>query len=250
MQQIKSRPRLVIAFVALIVIITTGGCNKKNDSQLSATCSNGVMDGNEAGIDCGGGCNTCAAGQYRVKRIEPGNGGYMPPTDFYYLPDGRIDSLTIWLPDAYGIKYTYTANQVAEHFKDRESTYTLNSNGYAITRITTDTNGVVQDNQTYSYDAEGHLQNNATADTYVDGNLISSSGTSAVTYTYHMDKLNTLSNENKGQMYLGRESKNLKATATYAGTPPVTYTYSYQYDALKRVTRVEVGGIVTTYTYY
>tara|TARA_Y100000310_G_scaffold100506_2_gene98365 strand:+ start:3159 stop:4376 length:1218 start_codon:yes stop_codon:yes gene_type:complete len=58
------------------------GCGQpKNDSQPKSTCFNKVQDGDETGVDCGGGCKTCATctdgilnqGETRTK-LDLGNG--------------------------------------------------------------------------------------------------------------------------------------------------------------------------------
>lgn len=57
---LKSKLLLVAgAFIAMCLITGISGC-KENDT-LPQTCSNGVLDGDETGIDCGGSCTACAA---------------------------------------------------------------------------------------------------------------------------------------------------------------------------------------------
>lgn len=45
---------LIIGFVAMAVI---SGCKK--EATTTQTCTNGVKDGDETGVDCGGSCDTC-----------------------------------------------------------------------------------------------------------------------------------------------------------------------------------------------
>ncbi|HLP52840.1 MAG TPA: hypothetical protein VK154_18255 [Chitinophagales bacterium] len=57
---LKSKLLLVAgAFIAMCLITGITGC-KENDT-LPQTCSNGVLDADETGIDCGGSCTACAA---------------------------------------------------------------------------------------------------------------------------------------------------------------------------------------------
>jgi len=46
-------------FIALISITSFSGCDKKD--ALPQTCSNGIKDADETGVDCGGSCAACAA---------------------------------------------------------------------------------------------------------------------------------------------------------------------------------------------
>ncbi len=47
--------------VLLISMVTISSCSKDDDGDQPTTCSNGVKDGDETGIDCGGSCSVCAA---------------------------------------------------------------------------------------------------------------------------------------------------------------------------------------------
>jgi PKD repeat protein len=46
---------LIIGFIAIAAV---SGCKKENNTPQ--TCSNGVKDGDETGVDCGGSCTACA----------------------------------------------------------------------------------------------------------------------------------------------------------------------------------------------
>ncbi len=247
MQNPKTNLTAAIAFIALFVFMAMGGCKKDN---ATANCSNGVMDANESGVDCGGSCNACAATQYRIKTEISSLGSSQEGQQYFYRPDGQIDSVASLFAPFDGSKFTYTGNQVVQTYAGRVVTFTLNSDGYGITRVTTDTNGVVVSTQTHSFDTDGHP--NASQYTYANGNLVSVSSSPPTTYTYHLDKLNTITPENRGMKFLGADSKNVRSARiiTYSATTTTTDTFIYQYDALSRITRVESGNNVTTYTYY
>lgn len=246
MHKYKLNLAATVAIIALFICIAISGC-KKEDATVS--CSNGVKDGNEVGIDCGGDCSACSVSHYRVKRETfSTNAGQHYTIDYFYLPDGRIDSSSYFGNLPTYKKYTYPANKVIESYSDRINEYTLNTEGYAASVTIKDTQGYTLNTYTYNYDTDGHRIYNGGAYAYVDGNLMTISGSPGYSYTY-TDKPNTISSENKGQKYLGKDSRNLAATIT-AIAPPEAYSYTYQFDSLNRVVRVEDGRSVTTYSYY
>jgi hypothetical protein len=55
----KTLPSIFLSALIACLIVGTGGC-KKNET-VHQTCSNGIKDGDETGVDCGGSCTACAA---------------------------------------------------------------------------------------------------------------------------------------------------------------------------------------------
>ena len=243
-----------IALIALIVFTAIGGCKKDS----LGSCGNGKMDVGESGVDCGGGCKSCSAEQYRVKSVVRMQGGDTSTTNLFYTENGLIDSTSFFVRPANAIysisKFIYSNNQVS--FTNDNSgvigvafyRYTLNSSGYAVKLENMWYDGDVYYTKNLTYDAEWHLLEDSFT-TYANGNKVTGLDVTNTyyTYTYNTDKLNTISNENKGQKFLGRESINVLASQTKPGR---TITYNCQYDSLDRLVRVTEGGMVTTYNYY
>lgn len=80
---------------------------------------------------------------------------------------------------------------------------------------------------------------------------------STIIKTYYSDKLNTLSNDEEGVSFYGKENKNLVKTEQYTypdGTKNDISNYTYEFDAKGRVvkeTRVQGGNINISYiTHY
>lgn len=71
-------------------------------------------------------------------------------------------------------------------------------------------------NISYTYDGDNLSERHST----------SMSFSSVIQYTYYTDKENTIGNQNMGQPYLGKQSKNLAKTITGQGTP-LEYTYDF-----------------------
>ena len=63
-------------FFILAVSAVIFSCKKDDDGNTPSTCSNGIRDNDETGIDCGGSCTACA----------------ISSTTYYF--DGTIDANT------------------------------------------------------------------------------------------------------------------------------------------------------------
>ncbi len=50
----------LILVISVVAITFFSGCNKDDDKEVVATCSDGIQNGTETGIDCGGICNSCS----------------------------------------------------------------------------------------------------------------------------------------------------------------------------------------------
>ncbi len=241
-----------IALIALVVFMAMGGCKK----ETLGACGNGKMDAGESGVDCGGGCKPCSAGDYRLKSVVRIEGNDTATTNLFYTENGLIDSTSYFVRPANAIysitKFVYSNNQVSITNHNGGVVgiafcrYTLNSSGYAVKLENGWYDGYVYDSTSLTYDTEWHLLEDSLT-TYANGNRVTGPNE---TYTYYTDKLNTIGNENMGQKYLGRQSRNVLASKTRTGNTPGTTTYICQYDSLDRLVQVKEGGMVTTYTYY
>jgi len=45
--------------VLLVICVSTSNCSKDSDNIIEPTCSDGIQNGNEDGVDCGGDCSDC-----------------------------------------------------------------------------------------------------------------------------------------------------------------------------------------------
>ena len=159
--------------------------------------------------------------------------------------------------DAYW-EYRYTGNLVIKELINHGKvdspidTFKLDDRGLAVQENYND-NGWPNVNE-FSYDKDGFLIQTrflldgnciGTAKWIIsDGNQIKSSYIddnntirSTVYYSYYMDKLNTLGNENDGIAYRGRDSKNLikERVEIYNGGDTSVLLYQYQFDDKERV---------------
>ncbi len=51
----------LLLLVSVVIMITTYSCTEKNtEPNYSSLCNNGILDGKENEIDCGGDCDSCA----------------------------------------------------------------------------------------------------------------------------------------------------------------------------------------------
>jgi len=76
-----------------------------DDDQVAATCSDGVQNGDETGVDCGGSCTPCDTTSFAVFAItntEDGSGFLVPYED---LPSGEVD-ISGSLTDGYQLAST------------------------------------------------------------------------------------------------------------------------------------------------
>lgn len=138
----------------------------------------------------------------------------------YYYETGRIivrtsstnntSYDTIFLNEAGLLDYRkeYFWNTITKYFYE---------NNYLIKTVQADT--IVFD---YEYESE-NLIRYRTNSFYFDN----------TNYEYHLDKLNTIGNENFGKQYLGRSSKNLVSQIITANGNSI---FTYKYDEMGRVT--------------
>jgi hypothetical protein len=239
--------------IALLSITLINGC-KKNDNAPDP-CANGVKDGSETAVDCGGNCNACAAASWRIKKVTAINSNGTFTDDYTYDNKGQITSHTWSYPNigAGTETYTYNGNIVTNVVSGITTTYTLNSNGYAESEIAKDASNAIISSTAMTYDAQGHLAaiDGTSYGTWTDGNLTFENNFNGITNTYLTDKANTIGNANKGQGFLGKDSKNLiDVTTTVSGSE----TFAYEFDSQNRVSKVTTasGGNadVINYTYY
>ncbi len=62
---------LLLSAVLLLTLISISSC-KKDTTTNPTTCSNGVLDGDETGIDCGGSCTACTTAPSCTNGIKDG----------------------------------------------------------------------------------------------------------------------------------------------------------------------------------
>ncbi len=256
---------VLFMLLAFATICSVTACSKKDNTQPS-TCSNGVKDGDETGVDCGGSCTACSVAQARLKTIARTTPNLKTYDSIAYDNRGRQILLigdqqneTTYMTDSVLVN-TSLINGVTAKMK-----YVLNSDKLAVTATSETSNGTAWDYK-YTYDSQGYLiqqvsinaassRRDTTIYTWTDGNLTSEyiaylyyntgqSNSNTYTYTYYNDKENSIGNESKGIAYLGKSSKNLLKSADY-GFGPSTYTYTF--DSSGRVTS---EGTYMLYTYY
>ena len=51
--------KIILIFSVLFIAVIMSCDDKEDDSVTVATCSDGIQNGSETGVDCGGGCNSC-----------------------------------------------------------------------------------------------------------------------------------------------------------------------------------------------
>jgi len=237
-------------FIALISITSFSGCDK-NDT-LPQTCSNGIKDADETGVDCGGSCNDCTTEAFRIKTyshtaFSTSSSGYTTET-YAYDNKGRVSTIT-YTGFFTGVStYTYGNGNVTLVDRDNfTSVYTLNSLGYA-----TSVTWVGGPTYNFLYDSEWQLLDDGTGIYSWTANNITFVRPELSGFTFLTDKVNTVGNVNKGISFLGKDSKNLPESKQY-GTGG-KYFYTYEYDSQNRVTKaIEVGNTVWepfVYTYF
>jgi hypothetical protein len=242
--------------IALLSVTVMSGC-KKDSNNTPSTCSNGVKDGDETGVDCGGSCNACTAASARVKTYSlaaPTFGNSI----FTYTYDSHQRIATVTLSgslDHAVISYTYGANSITitSDQNRNSSVLTLNASGYAISAVGKDSANNTLSTDTYTYDSDGHLLTSTSSgetNTWSNGNLATNDrGAGDIySYTYLTNKVNTMGNENVGRAFNGKSSLNLVDIETVSGSGSTAY--SYQYDSQNRVTQAVHGNETETYTYY
>lgn len=167
-------------------------------------------------------------------------------TTYAYDSQGRLVKEII---NGQASNYSYGSNNIWVVYDsgDTAEEYILNSDGYAASK-----RYVNMYILNYAYDADGHRisQDGFYTYTWVSGNMTVEAGSSSsAEYTYATDKANTIGNANRGQKYLGTDSKNLANTVKYSGSS-TSNTIQYDYDSENRVIRKSYEGFVELYTYY
>ncbi|MEL7341721.1 MAG: hypothetical protein AAGM67_14670, partial [Bacteroidota bacterium] len=80
--------RITTLIVLLFAVIAFASCDK----DPIVTCDDGIMNGDETGVDCGGSCEPCAAaerfGMFAVTNTSDGSGFLV---SFDSMPSGEID---------------------------------------------------------------------------------------------------------------------------------------------------------------
>ncbi len=180
---------------------------------------------------------------------------------------------------------TVTAKEYSvDNVQGNSQMFTLNSQGYAISSVTTPGKkknlssksilpiaiaqfAILSPTISYEYNSDGYMTKAIYGDagnqevityTISNGNHVgyadaAGGQTSTSTSEFYLDKTNTVGSENMGITFFGKQDKNLiqSVTDTYSGSP-VMHSYSYQYDTQNRVvsTTITTSGFNTTSTAY
>lgn len=228
--------------VALFSITAISGCTKPDEN--TATCSDGLQNQNETGVDCGGDCAACTASAFRIKTVT-GSG-----TNETYTYDNKGRATTV-VNGAGTSTYTYGTNTVTmvNSGGGGSTEYTLNSNGYIAVITFKDAAGNVTASYPLPYNSDSITH---PSDVWTDDNCTFQGSIDNSTKTYLPGTVNTIAWQNKGLRFMGKDSKNLQHTWSPPGSSMVTY--SYEYDSQNRVTkRTQTDGSTTlslNYTYY
>jgi hypothetical protein len=190
------------------------------------------------------------------------------PTDkpliksYYSVYKGHTVASAYFYYDAYGrlIKEVDTlfgaSNSTATHlytygfsYVIRQHAYVPDTTGWATDTAALDAQGRLV---TQTYDAEGHLlANGPVTNQWINGNLIRSynNGNLIAVFEYDLYHRNTIGLQNMGIRFNGTDALN-PVTKQATGWGNNTYTDSYTYDSLQRITtRQSKNGTVTYYSY-
>ena len=204
-----------------------------------------------------GGCNKGGSpGEARVKKITSGKG---LTTEFTYSADNRIQSTKN--SDSTKADFTFTGNTITQHAADpvhgqsMNSTMHLDAHGYVDSTSATDPTGGTylkldqHDADGYSLSSKEYMSGvlrRSTSSVVKDGNEVArtisdqeSKPIATVYFEYFTDKANSLSSENFGMKFMGKDSKNLmkKFVQVLAkGDTVGTGTFTYTYDDKGRIT--------------
>ena len=159
----------------------------------------------------------------KIKRITYYDANEPYSVGFAYNGDGLLSKKGV-------ISYSYQGDTMV--MLSSGAYYTLNEDGLAQY-----SNGNTEPRlYNREYDSDGRAVSEieypqSISYTYEGDNLsiehvVSSFASYDVQYTYYTDKENTIGNQNMGQPYLGKQSKNLAKTITGQGTP-LEYTYDF-----------------------
>ncbi len=174
----------------------------------------------------------------------------------YYVDDNSYYSTMEYLSNNQIVEKNYHGDTLRDSRK-----YTLNEKGYVVYTESLDNKTI----DTTYYDVNGfHKFTNNDQLTIENGNLMkriytpeNTNNESVIeTYTYYMDKLNTIGLKNEGEIYWGKDSKNLiKTEKAYGAYGDYSATYTYEFDTKGRVSKKmtkneSTGNIYTSsYTY-
>ncbi len=223
------------------------------------------------------GCNKggSSSAEYRVKNITSAKG---MSTLFVYNTDNKIKSTQN--SDSTKADFTYNGNTITQHAADvihgqsMTSTLHLSAAGYVDSTTASDPSGTYLKLETH--DADGYttsskefmsgIMKRLTQSTFKEGNetvrTISDADSKPIVniyFDYFTDKSNSLSAENLGMKFLGKDSKNLmkKYVQVLAkGDTVGTGTFTYKFDDKGRVIQksaFDKAGMLadsTTFTYY
>ncbi len=209
---------------------------------------------------------------------------------YYYDAQKRVSKIEFVEEDgtSYYYSYTYTANEVSEYKSNQPiraleetlpngtirmnctsnpRTYKLNAEGYYVGYTTNceslsikyDKNGFIVSESHFMIDFSGNQYFKNDGKNIID---IANSGTSygggeftnKDVYSYFLDKVNTIGNQNFGKTFLGKSSENL--VKTIAATAENNFEYTYEFDEEGRVTASTVKNLKlneqakTYYSYY
>jgi hypothetical protein len=122
----------IAVIIAVLSISMISGCSKPEDNN-PATCTNGIKDGDETGIDCGGSCGACSTDLARIRTITYLNNGNDVDSFRYDNNTRQIYNVRFIGGGAnvqYQITTTYNGNTITENYGSLTYTHTLNSQGY------------------------------------------------------------------------------------------------------------------------
>jgi len=257
----------LFAFLTLIILVSS--CKKNNENQTPVNP---------------------ASAHLKSMVFTDTTGKYISSMSFQYDSQGKVTQMIFDNPpdiDSLIYKYEYYSTMVIEKIfyrnnnKYGRNTYYLNSDGLATAEIDIGYNqngdSSVAQNVTYKYNIEGYMLekksylygDTATWGSYnwqiMNDNITSmklslslwGGGSVTENYEYFPNSVNTLGNTNDGKMFLGKSSTNLIKSSVTNNTTPKSGTYSYTFDATKRVIQefIRGNGLTTstvnlTCTYY
>ena len=204
-----------------------------------------------------GGCNKGgSASEARVKKITSAKG---MATEFTYTADNKIQATKN--SDSTKAEFAFTGNTITQHASDpvhgqsMTSTMHLGANGYVDSTSATDPTGSVY-LKLDSHDADGYstgskefmggVMRRSSQSVIKDGNEVSRTindpdlkPIATVYFEYYTDKSNSLTSENFGMKFMGKDSKNpmKKFVQVLAkGDTVGTGTFTYTYDDKGRIT--------------
>jgi len=183
-------------------------------------------------------------------------------TEYTYNADGHVAHVRFsWNRSKYD--YQYLNDKIVRRYYNQEKnntqmdTFFLNKRGLVEKMTSDDPSGKTMIRQ---YNTDGYLkvmvfgENDSNTCEYHSGNEISNtmidSGKikSTNAYTYYLDKINTIGDDNMGSEFLGISCKNPIKNSYFslAGEDPLITNHIYQYDKKGRI----ISQAVYAYDYY